>query len=180
MLPRLLILSLLIPAFVSPVAAQSSPDKSPLSSWLPLNGSAPPQEFHLRVPALSQNALTNQLQSPLLWEGLNVIRTTPGAIQSVNPAPLPIQKLARPHCRARAERSALLHNSKLSLHSRPPEFGLNKVCRLFHLPTRHSISLERRSKRASTVDIRVDKRHSLRSFHLPIAPGQERTSRKLQ
>jgi hypothetical protein len=94
MLPRLLILSLLIPAFVSPVAAQSSPDKSPLSSWLPLNGSAPSQEFHLRVPALSQNAQTNQLQSPLLWEGLNVIRTTPDAIQSVNPAPLPIQKLA--------------------------------------------------------------------------------------
>jgi hypothetical protein len=93
MLPRLLILSLLIPAFVLPVAAQS-PDKSPLSSWLPLNGSAPPQEFHLQVPALSQNALTNQLQSPLLWEGLNVIRTTPAAIQSVNPAPLPIQKLA--------------------------------------------------------------------------------------
>ncbi len=89
MLPRLLILSLLIPAFVSRVAAQSSPDKSPLSSWFPLNGSAPPQEFHLRVPALSQNAQTNQL-----WEGLNVIRATPGAIQSVNSAPLPIQKLA--------------------------------------------------------------------------------------
>lgn len=94
MLPRLLILSLLIPAFVSSAPAQSSPDKSPLSSWLPLYGSTPPQEFHLRVPALSQSAQTNQLQSPLLWEGLNVIHTTPAAIQSVNPAPLFLPKLA--------------------------------------------------------------------------------------
>ncbi len=94
MLPRLLILSLLIPAFVSSAVAQSSADKSPLSSWLPLNGSAPPPEFHLRVPSLSQNAQTNQLQSPLLWQGLNVIRTTPAAIQSVNPTPLLLPKFA--------------------------------------------------------------------------------------
>lgn len=103
-----------------------------------------------------------------------------GRHSKCEPSPIAHSEISQPHCRARAERRALLHNSKLSLHSRPSEFGLNKVCGLFHLPTRHSISLERRSKRASTLDIRVDKRHSLRSFHLPIAPGQERTSKKLQ
>jgi hypothetical protein len=94
MLPRLLILSLLIPAFVSSAVAQSSAEKSPLSSWFPLNGSAPTQEFHIRVPALSQNAQANQLQSPHLWEGLNAIHPTRGPFKSLNPTPFLIPNIA--------------------------------------------------------------------------------------
>ena len=82
MLPRLLILSLLIPACVAPVAAQSSPDRSPLSSWSPQNGLIPPQGFRLRVPALTQNAQANQLQPLFHWDALNLSNTTP-----VNPTP---------------------------------------------------------------------------------------------
>ena len=87
MLPRLLILSLLIPACVAPVAAQSSPNKSPFSSWSPQkNGLIPPQEFRLHIPALSQNAQANPLKPPpLRWDAFNLVPETPPAIQSVNP-----------------------------------------------------------------------------------------------
>jgi hypothetical protein len=71
MLPRLLILSLLIPACVAPATAQSSPDKSPFSFWSPHNGLLPPQEFRLHIPALSQNSQASQLQQPLPWDTLN-------------------------------------------------------------------------------------------------------------
>lgn len=77
MLPRLLLLSLLIPACVTPLAAQSSPDRSPLSLWSPQNGLIPPQGFRLHVPALSQNAQANQLQPRFHWDSLNLSNTTP-------------------------------------------------------------------------------------------------------
>jgi hypothetical protein len=71
MLPRLLILSLLIPTCAAPVAAQSSPDKSPFSFWTPQNGMNPPQGFRLHTPALSQTTQTPQLHQPLHWIALN-------------------------------------------------------------------------------------------------------------
>src|SRR5260370_9899041 len=71
MLPRLLILSLLIPACAAPVAAQSSPDKSPFSFWSPQNGVSPPRGFRLHIPALSQNAQAPQLPQPLHCDALN-------------------------------------------------------------------------------------------------------------
>jgi hypothetical protein len=69
--PRLLILSLLIPTCVAPVAAQSSTDKIPFSFWSPQNGVNPPHGFRLRIPALSQNAQAPQLQQPLHWDALS-------------------------------------------------------------------------------------------------------------
>jgi hypothetical protein len=57
---RVLILSLLIPACVWPVAAQSSSDKIPLASWLPVSQSDPQLEFRQRASALSQNSHTKQ------------------------------------------------------------------------------------------------------------------------
>ena len=71
MLPRLLILSLLIPTCVGPVAAQSSTDKSPFTFWSPQNEVNPPQGFRLHTPALSQNPQAPQLQQPLHWDALN-------------------------------------------------------------------------------------------------------------
>jgi len=71
MLPRFVMLSLLIPTCVAPVAAQSSPDKSPFSFWSPQNGVNPPQGFRLHIRALSQNSEAPQLQRPLPWDALN-------------------------------------------------------------------------------------------------------------
>jgi hypothetical protein len=71
MLPRLLILSLLIPTCAAPVAAQSSPDKTPSSFRSPQNGVSPPQGFRLHILALSQNAQVPQLQQLLHRDALN-------------------------------------------------------------------------------------------------------------
>jgi len=100
MLSRLLILSLLIPACVAPVGAQSSPDRSPLSLWSPQNGLIPPQGFRLHVPALSQNAQANQLQPRFHWDALNLsnttpVNSTPSSLQ--NSATAPSRSLRTPH-----------------------------------------------------------------------------------
>jgi hypothetical protein len=92
---RVLILSLLIPACVWPVAAQSSSDKIPLASWLPVSQSDPQLEFRQRASALSQNSHTKQTnpsQFPVQWGGLNVSPATPGAVQSVNPTSFSLPK----------------------------------------------------------------------------------------
>ena len=94
MLPRLLILSLLIPASVAPVTAQSSPDKSPFSSWSSQNGLTPPPQFHLRVPSQSQNAQVNSFQPPSPQVTFNLSPTTPHTYLGLDPTSLLLRKLA--------------------------------------------------------------------------------------
>jgi hypothetical protein len=48
-IPRLLLLSLLVPVFIAPVSAQSSPDKKPVSSRPLLDGLTAPPEFRAHV-----------------------------------------------------------------------------------------------------------------------------------
>jgi hypothetical protein len=77
MLPRLLILSLFLPACVATVAAQSSPDKAPLSSPLPQNGLVLPYDFRGLIPPLFQNAPAKQLKQPLRQDRFNGSRPAP-------------------------------------------------------------------------------------------------------
>ena len=51
-IPRVLLLALLIPVSIAPVAAQSSPDRSPALSQPQLDGLVAPPEFRAHVPAL--------------------------------------------------------------------------------------------------------------------------------
>jgi hypothetical protein len=60
-IPRLLLLALLILVCVAPLAAQSSPDKTPAFSQLHLDGLVAPREFRTRAfssPPLSPNLRT--------------------------------------------------------------------------------------------------------------------------
>jgi hypothetical protein len=59
MFSRLLILSLLIPSCVAPVAAQSSPNNEPFSYPSSQNGLTPPFDSRLRLPSLLQNGHAN-------------------------------------------------------------------------------------------------------------------------
>lgn len=51
-IPRLLLLALLISVCAAPLAAQSSPDKNPVSSRPLLDGLMTPPEFRVNVPML--------------------------------------------------------------------------------------------------------------------------------
>jgi hypothetical protein len=84
MLPRLLILSLLIPACIAPAAAQSSQDKNPFSSSSQDGLTFPPQ-FHLRAPSLSQNAQVNPVQLPSPQVSFNLSPTTPHTYLGFSP-----------------------------------------------------------------------------------------------
>jgi hypothetical protein len=95
MLPRLLILSLFLPACVAPAAAQSSPDKTPASSRLP---SSPSPQNYLTLqhepPFLAQaqslNTQNNQLQQPLHSENFSLSPKTPAAVPALRLAsPVP-------------------------------------------------------------------------------------------
>ena len=55
-IPRLLLLALLIPVSIAPVAAQSSPDRSPALSQPQLDGLVAPPEFRAQVPTLLPKA----------------------------------------------------------------------------------------------------------------------------
>jgi len=84
MLPRLLILSLFLPACVAPVAAQS-PANGLFSSQPLQNGLTPSQEFHMRIPSLSQNAQVNPVQLPSPQVSFNLSPTTPHTYQGLSP-----------------------------------------------------------------------------------------------
>jgi hypothetical protein len=95
MLPRLLILSLFLPACVATVAAQSSPDKAPLSSPLPQNGLVLPYDFRGLIPPLFQNAQANQLQQPLRLERFKGSRLAPATYLGLPPLPGNLAALAQ-------------------------------------------------------------------------------------
>src|SRR5580658_8032962 len=66
-IPRLLFLGLLISVCVRPIAAQSSPDKSPASFQPQLDGLFAPPEFRTHVPALPQIVQDKIRRTPPEW-----------------------------------------------------------------------------------------------------------------
>ena len=83
-IPRLVLLALLISVCVAPIAAQSSPDKTPASSHSQLDGLVAPPEF--RAHAFSQPPLSPNARGRIrdIQSQLRVVPFDPALVQNDN------------------------------------------------------------------------------------------------